>query len=100
MAAWQAPRTLWPILQSADVQAAFGLARRAAQLAVGLDDLARARAALAVGMTAKWVRPELAVPALHQALAWFGSDRPWECAVTMQCLANTAGPAEARYTSG
>jgi len=83
------------ILQAADAQAAYDLAQRAAQLAVGLDDLARARAALAVGMTAKWVRPELAVPALHQALAWFGSDRPWECAVTMQCLANTAGLAEA-----
>jgi len=79
------------ILHPADAQAAFGLAQQAAQLAVGLDDLTRAKAALALGMSAIWVRLELAAPALHDALARFGADHPWECAVTMQCLANTSG---------
>jgi predicted ATPase/DNA-binding CsgD family transcriptional regulator len=78
------------ILQPADARAAFGLARQAAQLAAGLDDLTRAKAALAVGMSAVWVQPELTAPALHDALARFGADHPWECAVTMQCLANTS----------
>ena len=79
------------ILQPADTQAAFGLAQQAAQLAGGLDDFTRAKAALAVGMSAVWVQPELVRPALRDALARFGTDHPWECAVTMQCLANTCG---------
>ena len=84
------------IQQPADARAAFGLARQAAQLAAGLDNLTRAKAALAVGMSAVWVQPELTAPALRDALARFGADHPWECAVTMQCLANTSrGLAEA-----
>jgi predicted ATPase/DNA-binding CsgD family transcriptional regulator len=84
------------ILQPSDTRAAFGLAQRAAQLAAGLDDFTCAKVALAVGMSAVWVQPELTAPALHDALARFGADHPWECAVTMQCLANTsAGLAEA-----
>ena len=42
-------------------------------------------------MSAVWVQPELVRPALRDALARFGTDHPWECAVTMQCLANTCG---------
>jgi hypothetical protein len=83
------------ILQPADAQAAFGLAQQAARLAIGLDDLSRARAALALGMSAIWVQPELAAPALHEALAQFGADHPWECALTMQSLAITGGLPEA-----
>jgi hypothetical protein len=79
------------ILQPSDSRAAFGLAMQAAQLAAGLDDLSRAQAGRAVGMSAIWIRPELVAPALREALAGFGDDRPWECAVTMQCLANTSG---------
>src|SRR6266516_5608744 len=45
------------ILHAADARAAFGLARQAARLADGLDDLTRAKAALAVGMSAIWVQP-------------------------------------------
>jgi hypothetical protein len=40
------------ILQPSDSRAAFGLAMQAAQLAAGLDDLSRAQAGLAVGMSA------------------------------------------------
>jgi predicted ATPase/DNA-binding CsgD family transcriptional regulator len=79
------------ILQPADAQAAFGLAQQAAQLADGLDDFTRAKTALAVGMSAVWVQPELTAPALRDALARFGTDHPWDCAVTMQSLANTSG---------
>ena len=78
------------ILQPADARAAFGLAQQAAQLAAGLDDLTRAKAALAVGISAVWVLPELTAPALQDALARFGAGHPWERAVTMQCLANTS----------
>jgi hypothetical protein len=42
-------------------------------------------------MSAVWVQPELTALALHDALARFGADHPWECAVTLQCLANTSG---------
>jgi hypothetical protein len=83
------------ILHPADAQAAFVLAQQAAQLADGLDDLSRAKAALAVGMSAMWVQPELVAPALREALARFGADHPWERAVTMQCLAYIGGLAEA-----
>lgn len=79
------------ILHPADTQAAFGLAQQAAQLADLLDDFTRAKAALAVGMSAVWVQPELVEPALRDALARFGADHPWERAVTLQCLANTSG---------
>jgi predicted ATPase/DNA-binding CsgD family transcriptional regulator len=79
------------ILQPSDSRAAFGLAQRAARLAAGLDDLTLAKAALAVGIGAIWIQPELVLPALHEALARFGDDHPWECAVTMQCLSQAPG---------
>jgi predicted ATPase/DNA-binding CsgD family transcriptional regulator len=79
------------ILQPSDSRAAFDLARQAAQLAEGLDDNhSRGQAALAVGMSATWVQPELVLPALHDALTRFGDVHPWECAVTMQSLAITS----------
>ncbi len=78
------------ILQPADSRAAFGLARRAAELAAGLDDLTRGKAARALGVSATWVRPELVRPALHEALARFGDDHPWESTLTMHCLASTS----------
>jgi predicted ATPase/DNA-binding CsgD family transcriptional regulator len=79
------------ILQPSDARAAFDLASQASDLAVGLDDLTRGRAARAVGMGAIWIRPELTMPALHEALARFGDDQPWETALTMQCLALATG---------
>jgi len=71
------------IMQPSDAQAAFDLATRAAQLAVGLDDLTGARAARALGLGAIWVRRELVLPALLEALARLGNDYPWERAVTL-----------------
>ncbi len=79
------------MLQPSDSRAAFDLAQQAAQLADGLDDLSRARASRAIGMGAIWVQPELALPALHEALARFGDDQPWESALTMQYLAQASG---------
>ncbi len=79
------------ILHPLDSRAAFDLARQAEQLAAGLDDLTRAKAARAVGMSAIWVQPELVRPALQEALARFGDDHPWESALTMQGLASTSG---------
>jgi len=79
------------ILHPFDARAAFDLARQAKQLAAGLDDLTRAKAARAVGTTAVWVQPELVRPALQEALAGFGDDHPWESAVTMQGLASASG---------
>ena len=79
------------ILHPSDTRAAFELAQQAARLAADLDDLTRARAALALGMTAIWVQPDLAPPALREALTRFGAGHSWERAVTMQCLANTSG---------
>ena len=79
------------ILHPLDSRAAFDLARQAEQLAAGLDDLTRAKAARAVGMSAIWVQPELVRPALQEALAKFGDDHPWEGALTMQGLASTSG---------
>jgi hypothetical protein len=38
-----------------------------------------------------WVEPQLVAPALHEALAGFGDDHPWERAVTMLALAQTTG---------
>jgi predicted ATPase/DNA-binding CsgD family transcriptional regulator len=78
------------IIQQDDTMAAFGLARQAVTLAAGMDEPVRARAELAVGVSAIWAQPEQGVPALHRALALFGAGRPWDCAVTMQCLANAS----------
>jgi hypothetical protein len=78
------------IIQPDDARAAFRLAQQATALAAGLAEPVRAQAELAVGISAIWVQPELGIPALHRALAWFGAGRPWYCAVTMQCLANTS----------
>jgi tetratricopeptide (TPR) repeat protein len=85
------------LLQPWDDQAALELAQRAAQLASQLGDTERARAATAVGMAATYgVQSELALPALHQALALFKDDHPWERARALQGLAlATAEPAEA-----
>jgi predicted ATPase/DNA-binding CsgD family transcriptional regulator/tetratricopeptide (TPR) repeat protein len=83
------------LLQPWDDQAALELAQRAAQLASQLGDTERARAAAAVGMAATYgVRSELALPALHEALALFGDEHPWERARALQGLAlATAEPA-------
>ncbi len=78
------------VLRPADSRTGFELAQRAVQLATGLDAATRAMAARALGISAIWVRPELARPALHEALAGFAPDQPWEEAVTMQALANTS----------
>jgi hypothetical protein len=76
------------LLQPWDDEAALDLAQRAAQLASDLGDTERARAAAAVGPAATYgVRSELAVPALHQALALFGDEHPWERARALQSLA-------------
>ena len=85
------------LLQPWDDQAALELAQRAAQLASDLGDTERARAAAAVGMAATYgVQSELALPALHQALALFKDEHPWERARALQGLAlATAEPAEA-----
>jgi hypothetical protein len=42
-------------------------------------------------MGAFWVKPELVLPALHEAQALIGDDHPWEGALTMQCLAQATG---------
>jgi predicted ATPase/DNA-binding CsgD family transcriptional regulator len=75
------------LLQPWDDQAALDLAEWAAQLASDLGDTERARAAAAVGAAATYgVRSELALPALHQALALFGDEHPWERARALQGL--------------
>lgn len=79
------------VLQPSDSRMAFDLARRATRLAADLDDVTKARAARALGMGAIWIRPELVLPALHEALAGFGDDAPWERAVTLQGLAQATG---------
>jgi tetratricopeptide (TPR) repeat protein len=85
------------LLQPWDDEAALDLAQRAARLASGLGDIARPKAAEAVGMAATYgVRSELALPALHEALALFDDEHPWERASALQALAlATAEPAEA-----
>jgi tetratricopeptide (TPR) repeat protein len=85
------------LLQPWDDEAALDLAQRAAQLASGLGDIERAKAAEAVGMAATYgARPELALPSLHEALALFDDEHPWERARALQALAlATAEPAEA-----
>jgi predicted ATPase/DNA-binding CsgD family transcriptional regulator len=85
------------LLQPWDDEAALDLAQRAAQLASGLGDIERAKAAEAVGMAATYgARPELALPALQEALALFDDEHPWERARVLQALAlATAEPAEA-----
>ncbi len=79
------------MLHPADARAAFESANQAARLAAGLDDLSRARAGCQVGMAAMWVQPELALPALNEALDLLGDDHPWDRALTMQCLAQVHG---------
>jgi predicted ATPase/DNA-binding CsgD family transcriptional regulator len=75
------------LLQPWDDEAALDLAQRAAQLGSSLGDTERARAAAAVGSAATYgVRSELALPALHQALALFGDEHPWERARVLQGL--------------
>ncbi len=75
------------LLQPWDDEAALDLAQRAAQIASDLGDTERARAAAAVGMAATYgVRSELALPALHQALALFGDEHRWERAMAEQGL--------------
>jgi predicted ATPase/DNA-binding CsgD family transcriptional regulator len=78
------------LLRPLDWRTGFDLARLAERLGAGLDDLTRAKAARAVGVTAVWVEPALVQPALHEALTLFGPDQPWESAVTMLSLAITA----------
>ena len=78
------------IRQPSDSQAAFDQATQAAQRAADLDDFTRARAARAVGMSAMWVKSELVLPTLHQALALFGEDHAWESALTMHYLAQAS----------
>jgi hypothetical protein len=79
------------ILQPSDSRAAFDLAQQATRLAADLDDVTRARAARSLGMGAIWIEPGLVLPALHEALAGFGDDEPWESAITLQCLAQATG---------
>ncbi|HKE51019.1 MAG TPA: hypothetical protein VKE25_05870, partial [Actinomycetes bacterium] len=78
------------LLNPLDSGTAFNLARQAAHLATDLDDLSRAKAALALGMSADWFQPELVRSALHEALTRFGDDHLWERALTMQGLALTS----------
>ena len=76
------------LLDPWDDEAALDLAQRAAQLASGLSDIERARAAEAVGMAATYgVRSDLALPALHEALALFDDEHAWERARVLQALA-------------
>ena len=76
------------LLQPWDDEAALHLAQRAAQLASGLGDIERAKAAEAVGTAATYgARSDLALPALHEALALFDDEHPWERARTLQSLA-------------
>jgi predicted ATPase len=77
------------LLRPADARTAFDLGRKAVRLGAELDDLTRAKAARAVGTSALWVQPELAQPALREALDLFGDENPWESGVTMQGLGNT-----------
>ncbi|MEO3860974.1 LuxR C-terminal-related transcriptional regulator [Acrocarpospora sp. B8E8] len=78
------------ILQPLDAQASFDLARQAERLSDGLDDLTRAVAIRAVGMSATWIQSELVLPALNQALPLFGDEHPWERSVTTLCLARSS----------
>jgi predicted ATPase/DNA-binding CsgD family transcriptional regulator len=77
------------IMQSSHSQAAFDLATRAELAAVGLDDFSRANASRAVGISAFWVKPDVVLPKLHEALAGFDDDQPWQRAITMQHLTQT-----------
>jgi predicted ATPase/DNA-binding CsgD family transcriptional regulator len=82
------------LMRPADTRTGFELATRARELAAGLDDLTRARAARAVGMSSIWVRPEFVQPSLLESLALFGPDEPWERAVTLLGLITTCGNAD------
>jgi predicted ATPase/DNA-binding CsgD family transcriptional regulator len=76
------------LLQPWDDEAALDLAQQAAQLASDLGDTERARAAAAVGTAATYrARSDLALPVLHEALALFGDEHPWERARALQSLA-------------
>jgi predicted ATPase len=76
------------LLQPWDDEAALHLAQLAAQLASDLGDTERARAAAALGTAATYgVRSDLALPALHEALALFDDEHPWERARALQSLA-------------
>ncbi|GGM45412.1 LuxR C-terminal-related transcriptional regulator [Dactylosporangium sucinum] len=74
------------LLHASDGRTALDLAERARRLAAGLDDVSRARAAHALGVSATWLRPELSRPALLEALAGFGAGHAWERALVMQGL--------------
>jgi predicted ATPase/DNA-binding CsgD family transcriptional regulator len=70
-----------------NARVSFDLAQQAVQLASGLGDSAQAQAALALGASSMWIRSELALPALNEALAKFDDSHPWERAYTMEMLA-------------
>ncbi|WP_238011703.1 LuxR C-terminal-related transcriptional regulator [Dactylosporangium sp. AC04546] len=72
------------LLHASDGRTALDLAERARRLAAGLDDVSRARAAHALGVSATWLRPELSRPALTEALAGFGAGYDWDRALVMQ----------------
>ncbi|MFI7062490.1 ATP-binding protein [Kribbella sp. NPDC050124] len=72
---------------SADSQGSFELAQQAVRLAAGLDDLSRAIAARELALGAMWIRPELMLPSLEEALELLGDDHPWERALVMQSVA-------------
>jgi hypothetical protein len=88
------------LLQPWDDEAALDLAQQAAQLASDLGDIERAKAAEAVGMAATYgARPDLALPALHQALALFDDEHPWERARTLQRL-RSPPPSRPKHSAG
>lgn len=78
-------------LDPLDARAAFDLARRARRLAVGLDDLTRARAARAVGTSATWIRPALVGPALRSMFAGIADDEVHAWLTESRALAEAAG---------
>jgi predicted ATPase/DNA-binding CsgD family transcriptional regulator len=77
------------LMRPFDTRTGFELATRAVELAIGLDDVTRARAARAVGMSSIWTRPELVQTSLVEALTLFKPDQPWERGVTLLGLATT-----------
>jgi hypothetical protein len=79
------------IVHASDAGVAFDIANEAARLATGLDDVSRARARLAAGMGAMWIKPELMLPTLNDALALLGDDHLWDRARIMQGLTQAHG---------
>jgi len=77
------------LMRPFDTRAGYELATRAQDLAISLDDLTRARAARAVGMSSIWIRPEIVEKSMVEALDLFGPDEPWERGVTLLGLATT-----------